>query len=513
MEKGFNTEWLFSIVEFRARLVNAPAKTRRENLENTTNKCKGMLAVKRSHRIITARQPITCIEQPLTGFDVGMPVDSFCIALVYDRPLDEQLLIDGLQQALDQNPYFSGRLFGIGSTLPLAIPNNEGALFTCNTFAGNIPSFDIDQPLKPHLCKFAHGPDSSRFDHHTPLLQVQVTNFANGCILSIAISHALCDGTSMLEFMQSWSGHILRKSPRPQAGSNRRDLQQMALGDGHMPSPLTPVIAQTELPPMLTQPIETTVLRLPASLLDCLYEKYWAIDGQCSGDNPSRQHLSRRISSAEFLSSQTPSRQDLVAAFVYLLLHRSRDDQRSALPLSIVCNIRKTLQLPTTYLGNAVILRHMQLRTEQLQQADIPGVARLIRNLYSEITATALRLDLAFWQKRVAEGTDTQFMPVATHLALNGGVLLDNMSRFAFYELDFGAGKPVWIDTPPPPLPARVMRGILMLPAPPSHPGIDLHVSLPVREMAALRTLLGETDIAIDNWMQAPAAGSAIAHH
>jgi hypothetical protein len=81
-------------------------------------------------------------------------------------------------------------------------------------------------------------------------------------------------------------------------------------------------------------------------------------------------------------------------------------------------------------------------------------------------------------------------MPLATQLALTGGILIDNMSKFGFYELDFGVGKPAWIDTPPPPSPAAVARGVLMLPAPPRRGGIDLHVSLLPGEMATLRALM-----------------------
>ncbi len=434
-----------------------------------------MSTMKKSHRIVTAPQAATCGEQPLTGFDTGMPVDSFCIALVYQQPLDELLLIAGLQKALDQNPYFSGRLFGIGSTLPLAIPNNEGALFTCNAYPGSMPAFGIDQPLKPHLARFLHCIQSFGFDHHTPLLQVQLTSFPNGCILGISISHALCDGTSMFEFMQSWAGHVLQEPPRPQPYWNRRDVQQMAIGDGSNTSPQTPVVELTQPLLLNTQPVDTATFRLSTSMLDQLYEK-------CRGSD---EGVSRHD-----ISGQDISRQDIVVAFLYLLLLRCCNEAQGGLPLSIVCNIRQVLELPVNYLGNAVCLRHFQPDAGQVRQMNVRTMARQIRNLHSEITANGLRRDLAFWQRRGADGTAAQFMPLATQLAMTGGILIDNMSKFGFYTLDFGGGKPTWVDTPPPPSPAPVSRGVLMLPAPPGQGGIDLHVSLPPEEMATLNTLL-----------------------
>jgi hypothetical protein len=406
-----------------------------------------------------------------------MPVDGFCIALVYQQPLDELLLIASLQKALNQNPYFSGRLFGIGSTLPLAIPNNEGALFTCNAYPGSMPAFGIDHPLKPHLPQFVHRMPSFGFDHHTPLLQVQLTSFPNGCILAISISHALCDGTSMLNFMQCWADHALHANNSPLPDWNRRDVQQMAIGDGSNTSPCAPVIELNQPFLLNTQPVDTIIFRLSASLLEQLCEKHR--DEEDSLHRPNQEINRRHI-----------SRQDVVVAFLYLLLVRCNNDANGCLPLSIACNVREILELPANYLGNAVCLHHFQPAAGQLRQMDIRTMARQIRKLHSEITANSLRRDLAFWQRRVADGTAAQFMPLATQLAMTGGILIDNMSKFGFYELDFGGGKPAWIDTPPPPSPAAISRGVLMLPAPPGQGGIDLHVSLPPAEMATLRALM-----------------------
>lgn len=425
-----------------------------------------MSNLKKSHRIVTAPQAIACGEQPLTGLDVGMPVDSFCIALVYPLPLDELRLITSLQKALDQTPYFSGRLFGIGSTLPLAIPNNEGALFSCNTCASSMPVFGIDRPLKPYLPKIVHCISGFGFDHHTPLLQVQLTNFPDGCILGISISHALCDGASMLEFMQCWAGHALQQPSRPAPGWNRRDVQQMATGDGSAPSPQSSIVELKQPLLLNTQPVDTDVFRLPSWMLEQLFKKYR------DGDEGPHHRISR---------------QDIVVAFLYLLLLRSGNITENCRSLSIVCNIRQVLELPATYLGNAVCLRHLEPNTDSLHAMDVPTIARQVRKLQSGITAKDLRRDLAFWQRRSADGTAAQFMPIATQLALSGGILIDNMSKFVFYDLDFGSGAPIWIDTPPPTSPAPVVRGVLMLPAPPDLGGIDFHVSLPPEEMTNLR--------------------------
>jgi shikimate O-hydroxycinnamoyltransferase len=453
-----------------------------------------MSAMKRSHRIVTAQQASACGEQPLTGFDLGMPVDGFCIALVYPKPLDELLLIASLQKALDQTPYFAGRLFGIGSALPLAIPNNEGALFTYNEFTSSMLPFGIDQPLKPHLPRFVHDMRSFGFDHHTPLLQVQLTNFPNGCILGISISHALCDGTSMIEFIRCWATYATGSTPYAPPCWNRRDIQQLALGDGRDTTPQSLVVELKEPFPLNTQPVDTAIFRLSASMLNQLQEKYVECSSNITipktpwppGMDTDLHDDSLQDGFRPSQSLRKISQQDIVVAYVYLLLLRSFNNAGDLPSLSIVCNIRRILELPDNYLGNAICLRHLQPETNIAIDLDIVAMARRIRALQSEITAKSLRHELAFWQKRGADGTAAQFISLATRLALSGGVLIDNMSKFAFYELDFGCGLPIWIDTPPPPSPAPVARGVLLLPAPPTAGGIDLHISLPHAEMTRL---------------------------
>lgn len=503
-----------------------------------------MSNLKKSHRIITAPQAITCGEQPLTGLDLIMPVDSFCIALVYSQPLDELRLIASLQKTLDQVPYFSGRLFGIGSMLPLAIPNNEGVLFTCNTSADSISAFGINHPLKLHLPEIVHSISSLGFDHHTPLLQVQLTNFSDGAILGISISHALCDGVSMIEFIGRWARHARHEPPWPAPDWNRRDVQQMAAGDGNNPSQQLPVSHLKQPLQPNTQPIDTAVFRLPLRMLEQLHARcreyedsprqaqsprdacpqarssqgtfQQGLPGQdvCRQDrgwhDTSPHDCSLRDISLQDFSLQdsllrdsllqdsllkNPLLQDTAVAFLYLLLLRCGNGIQNCRPLSIACNIRSVLELPASYLGNAMSFRHFQPDTGQIREMDIQTIARHVRNLQSGITAKELRRDLAFWQKRSADGTAAHFAPEATQLALSGGILIDDKSRFDFYALDFGGGTPIWIDTPPQPSPAPIARGVLMLPAPPTTGGIDLHVSLPFSEMDNLRTLMKSTHI------------------
>lgn len=416
--------------------------------------------MQQTHKIITAAQPASCGEQPLTGLDAGNPVEGFTMALVFAAPLHERLLIESLQRALDQCPYFSGRLFGLGCTLPLVIPNNEGVLLTCASCDNTIPVFNLQRPLKPYISRFVHRIAASDFDHHTPLLQIRLTNFIDGSILGISVCHAFCDATSMIAFLRDWADIALGGSGAAAPCWNRRDVQQLAVGTGEHPSSGSPVIELERPFEAAAQCIETAIFHVGTTSLEQLH-------GTFGGD-------------------RTISCQDVAAAFIFLTMARCNTECADDLSLTFVCNVRRLLELPANFLGNAVCLRHFDLARAELEGADIGSIARKIRRTTAALSAQDLRHDLAFWQRKVAEGSAHRFMSVALHRALHGGILIDNMSKFDFYGLDFGAGKPVWIDTPAPSDPAAVSRGALMLPAEPARGGIDVHVSLPPEEMRRL---------------------------
>jgi len=402
-------------------------------------------------------------EQPLTGLDIGNPVEGFSFALVYEKPLDEQALIEGLRKSLGRIPYFSGRLFGVGSSLPLAIPNNEGALFISALFDGHLPTFNPQRPLKPYLRRFLPVIEAFSFGHDTPLLQIQLTHFANGCILGISISHALCDGISMLGFVHEWANNVRGGDLLPLPCWNRREVQQLALGCGGQPSSQNPVVELKEPFCLPDCAVETGVFHLPVGLLQELERRYRADD-------------------------DSVSRHDIITAFIYLLMAHCGANPEVAPSLTIACNLRRTLELSANYLGNAVWLRSCAMEHEHLQTADIEGIAGRICQLHRDITRDAIREDLAFWQARMADGSAARFLSQATHDVLSGGILIDNMSRFDFYSLDFGAGAPLWLDIPPPSLPAPVVRATLMMPTSSDRGGIDLHVILPPEEMERFRS-------------------------
>lgn len=418
--------------------------------------------MKTTHKIITAPQPVTdCTEQPLTGLDITCPADGFTIALVYATQFDEQWLIQGLQRVLEDCPYFSGRLFGLGSVLPLAIPNNEGVLFSTTTRDEAIPTFDSTQPLKPYMMKVAHIIHSEHFDHHTPILQVYLTNFRNGCILSISICRAFCDVVSMFDFMHSWAAEVSHGGRRTSPKWNRRDVQQLALGNGDHPCLDNPVVELEQPSWQTTSVLETRLFHLDAGFLKQLYIDHG-------------------------MNDETISPQEITTAFIFIQIGRCRQPSEETTSLTFIRNARRALQLPANYLGNALSLRHFELSAAQLDAANTGSIAQHIRQASAAMTTDSLRRDIAFWQRKLAEGSTYRFRSLAAHLALQGGILIDDMSSFDFYGLDFGTGKPVWVDTPLPVSPTTMARSALMLPAPPSRGGIDVHVTLPPDEMVRL---------------------------
>jgi hypothetical protein len=417
-----------------------------------------------SHKIITVTNSSHhCPDQPITGLDIGNPAGGFSIALAYDRVLDEHQLIRALQKSLDRVPYFAGRIQGLDSTQPYIAPNNDGVLFTSITSATAMPTYSLDRPLKADIQNYISPIDHFTFDQNTPLLKIKLTNFSNGSILGISVSHLFCDGVSTLDFLQAWSDAACGKSLPASPFWDRNVIKRFTMEEAGESS--QQIVALDQPLRFYDLPVDTKIFRLSGDLLENLHKKY-----------PVRNRAEA-------------TRQDIITAFIFSLIATCNESDSSC-SLTLVYNIRSLLGLPENYLGNAIGLRHIERTKKQINELAIADIAKLIREMYLKMATENLPQDIAFWEHKMIEGCVWSFMPKATFLTLNGGVLIDNVSKFSLYDMNFGNGQPVWLDTPPQPTPTAVCRGVLMCPTPPGTEGIDLHVTLPTEEMARLESLL-----------------------
>ena len=366
------------------------------------------------HKIVTVSNlQHDCPSQPITGFDVGNPAGGTGLALVYDSVLNRQRLIASLQKVLDRAPYFAGRVCGLGSAQPQVVANNEGVLFTYANYCERMPAYGIDQPLKPQAHHFVPFIDHAGFDQHTPLLQIKLSQFLNGSILGIAVSHVFCDGISMIDFIKSWADDARHAIVQPPPNCDRSLIKTAAALDV-TPSCSSPSMIELIQPlKFYDRPVVSEPFHLPGTLLELLYRNYGDADPAVA------------------------SRQDIVTAFIFTLMVRCRSNPDQLCPLTLVYNIRKTLNLPTDYLGNAITLRCLKYTGTQIIELGVGALARTIRRLYTEISAVDLLQECAFMQQKMAAGTAALFLPEATYLPLTGGVLFDNVAKFPAVRVGF----------------------------------------------------------------------------
>lgn len=398
--------------------------------------------------------------EPLTGLDLCMSSAGFDILLVYDHVLDEESLIDSLRETLAHNPYFEGRM-GIYDGCKGISPKQEGILFTSIQHDDELSKFWKGGSIK--YGNFSSHVETFGFEENVPFFHITHSIFRSNSVLGLSISHRFCDGSSFWSFMLLWSRAAKGQKPIS-LHYDRGSLNKKA---SHYSADKERNFSGHALSCKAKGPIVVESFRLPGWRLD-------ELKSLGSVENP------------PLFSSQ-----DLSTAYVWKLINSSVNlDAGEIFPITLVFNARKKFGLDNDYVGNAFFFRSIEKSKDEISRLDFSSAAILLRSLSNQVTEQSLCDDLAYFSAMEREGGSSRCLSRDQSLFLNGGLLINNWSKFPIYEIDFGSGKPIWFD---------FQRGVgkesarnpirfAVIASSPHEDGcLDYYVGLPVDEMEQFR--------------------------
>ncbi|KAK4780754.1 hypothetical protein SAY87_016860 [Trapa incisa] len=248
------------------------------------------------------------------------------------------------------------------------------------------------------------------------LLLVQANLFeCGGLAVGVAISHKLCDGSTMSSFIEAWT-------------RTARNPDETLAPDFSLP---------TLFPPLDNRVVHNPVEELPKGL--CATRRYVF-------DSSKVSELKRNATSA---AVPVPSRVEAVSAFVWKCAanasRRSFGAPSRPSVLSQAVNLRRLLvpRLPENSVGNFLGSFHALNSDPEAELQQLVGKLRASSTDYVET-----------YPRRLQEGRESAVIAVFeagekfARLMMDDGLDFYNCSSwcgFGFYEADFGWGRPAWV--------------------------------------------------------------------
>ncbi|MGF1430712.1 acyltransferase [Kitasatospora sp. LaBMicrA B282] len=396
----------------------------------------------------------------------------------YRRPLDGAALRAALERTLARYPIAAGRLRKDPDGGYSVHCTDAGVHFVEVHRAEPLPEHGPDSRAGAGLKRYLHQPNPfSVVDGDAPLLAVQLTRLADGgSVLGVALNHTLADGTSMLAFLESWS-HELRGLPVADPLHDRTLLEQLGTA--------APAAARA------ANEHYTVAGRLQhLALLGRLITRAGKLATVTVRFEPAELAALKDTAMADLAGTgRWVSTHDALAAQLWRVLAELRArPERSVESLGVTADLRARAggAVPAAYWGNAACYTYLTRPAAELAAAPLGSVAEAVRGAGDQLTAERLCADAAFLDAQRAAGRSHR---VTNRLALgayrdDGWLALNNRSRLPFYRMDFGAGRPFWVEYPEVPFPWTVD----IMPTPGEDGGRDVHLSLPHDQAAALRT-------------------------
>ncbi|GMI93547.1 hypothetical protein like AT3G26040 [Hibiscus trionum] len=344
-------------------------------------------------------------------------------------------LKDSLSKILTHYYPFAGRLNDDGLTVDC---NDDGAVFVEARVSCEL-SFVVDEPenevlerllpLNPRL----HQAQLSAGGGNPVMLGVQVNYFAcGGVAIGVCISHVIADGAAAAGFLKAWSRFACGSTDTIETESVVYDC-----GSRFPPQDLSEFYR-------VTNPIDEKIY-VSLSPKDMVSNRF-CFDG--------RKITAIRNEIRDNSSQYNSTRVESVIALIWeALIAASSTTTKNAEPL----------QPPITVIGNSVNLRHRM--NPPLPQQCIGNVSFLVI-VSSFDDKTKNRSSLAKRIRRSVKERDEECKREITYMGtgewLNdfmnqvcgeferdsnmGAFFFASWCRFLFYEVDFGWGKPVWVE-------------------------------------------------------------------
>ena len=302
--------------------------------------------------------------------------------------------------------------------------NNSGVRFVCEERDEPLPFLCNQQPIDIHkyegLKQLILEVENDCFDEETPLFQVKLSLFTNGSILATTICHGLADGTARFNLMSAWSDIALGLIPRTPI-LDRNVLRDDVIAKVIESSPSYRLSADSLFAQDPQLVCSSDVLRLEAEFIEALVND-----------------VDNKISRSDFFS-----RQDVIHAYVWKVISTLSDDEcRGKSALYFVYDYRKKIGMSRDYFGNACDA--LILSKNSLKSCSISEIAMFIRESIKCTSKDKVYADLRFLNTDLLRKNPIKARKKGLRKPFIKTYLILNDTKFDYYNIDFGSGKPFW---------------------------------------------------------------------
>ncbi|KAJ2484805.1 hypothetical protein IWW37_006101 [Coemansia sp. RSA 2050] len=282
------------------------------------------------------------------------------------------------------------------------------------------------------------------------LIAGTVISFADGYLVGLSVSHIVADGVAVYLLLQQWASLA----------------QKLASGDDELPMPDLPIDfdhpafwAKLEAHPHKPHPFVEYLNSHDFGDLAVLQTKVsnWYASGILDGGSTLAKRVLRVSAKAiNDISREFNAPNDALpkvhgAQILYALLWQryvatviemqAESEVAYSLPvfLMMMCNLRSITPAPD-YIGNAVAGVMIPCDTKDVLALPIIDLARLVKDHLRQLTpgGSAHYINVAY-------GGDGSFITKTLYLCnrVESHVVVSNSSRLAFFDINFGHGKPI----------------------------------------------------------------------
>lgn len=355
----------------------------------------------------------------LSNLDQNLPVimkTIYCFPATNRRSTDNvgEILRTSLEKVLVQFYPFDGR-FSIDDEKKLVVRLNGGGVpfIEATTDCGLVELGDVSIPDPEKLGKLVYCPRAESI-FEMPLLMIQVTRFkCGGFVVGMAMSHALADGLSTVEFLHAWA-----ETTRGLPISLPPFLDRSLLTARSPPTAQFPNPAFTDL----SSPLNVDASPFPS--LPILHRSF-------SFDPAKLSRLKQLATDAGEHDRPPPSTFAALAGLVW----RSRTKALnipSADPTKLLFAVdgRKRLKppLPSGFFGNGIYFACCLCPAGELIDRPLAHTVRMVQSAIWEVSDESIRATIDYYEV-------TRALP-----SLAGTLVLTDWTRLGFGATDFGWG-------------------------------------------------------------------------
>lgn len=370
-------------------------------------------------------------KAPLSPLDIAYMDGRNCRLYFYKNGLDPVRVKKGFEDAARLFPDVIGRLIRDTDGKYYILHNNAGINFEVKSSELRSEQIGDFGKIFDQNDSYGKSIPTNIVNVEEPMLNVCITHLADGAaILSIKITHGLCDGTGLSLFMSTWSRLATGKKPATAVDIDRSKLNTFCSDGRGKSSPAISPITKIQLfnkSERYKEEFVHKIFRLNSDRIARL-----------------KPELVKNLSPSE----QWISTNDIVEAILVKSIAMARRHLDEIVVISSV-NLRRCrdLNIDSGYFGNAAVGQVKAYGVKNLMNASITEVAQKLRQerifalskenvveKLSELNNREIELDHVYESDLLLE--DVVYKRVS----------INNVTELSSDSPDFGTGNPLRID-------------------------------------------------------------------